>query len=237
MVVRADMTEGSETGLLCERVSQRLRDQIKRGILKPGDRIPPVTKLVKEWGVDYRTVDSAFDLLEKDGLISRKRYQRPVVTKNARPVYTLALVRWCGDPMSVALVNGIQRFCKESGQQFVPVDAYARHENFLNFLGHTPEGIDGILLMPFKTPEYLAAIRQMLDRGIQVVFVDRILPGLQVSSVAADHFNAGYIATRHLIERCRQPVYHINIQDGPSSCQEWRRGWVSAMQENCYFDC
>ena len=50
-------------------IRQKLADSILADELRPGQRLPNVSKLVREWNVHPRTIKSALDLLEQDGLI------------------------------------------------------------------------------------------------------------------------------------------------------------------------
>ncbi|MHC5058482.1 MAG: substrate-binding domain-containing protein [Planctomycetota bacterium] len=59
------------TPLLYERVSQAIRDQIDRGRLAPGDRLPPIRTLSCEFGCNYHTVRRALGVLEREGVVKR----------------------------------------------------------------------------------------------------------------------------------------------------------------------
>lgn len=50
-----------------------MRQQIRAGILKPGQKMPSLTKLNVERGIPQPTIIRAHDLLEREGLITRRR--------------------------------------------------------------------------------------------------------------------------------------------------------------------
>ena len=52
------------------RCADRLRDQIARGDLRPGDRLPGVHALARVWGVGSKTVVQALDELRAEGLVA-----------------------------------------------------------------------------------------------------------------------------------------------------------------------
>lgn len=58
------------------RVAAVLRRRISRGEWQPGDRLPALDVLVKEFGVGRITVRHALDLLADEGLIARHRDRR-----------------------------------------------------------------------------------------------------------------------------------------------------------------
>lgn len=54
-------------------IAEKIRKQVEREQLKPGDRLPTERELVEEFGVARMTVRHALDLLQVEGLIERRR--------------------------------------------------------------------------------------------------------------------------------------------------------------------
>src|SRR5262245_4304787 len=61
---------GPPSAPLYQRIHRGVRDAIESGTLRPGDRLPSVADLAKEWKVARLTVLKAFQGLERDGLLS-----------------------------------------------------------------------------------------------------------------------------------------------------------------------
>ncbi|MGI4788746.1 MAG: GntR family transcriptional regulator [Janthinobacterium lividum] len=55
-----------------EVLATQLRDQIRRGVLKPGDRLPSLTEISMKSGITSPTIMRAHTLLEREGLITRQ---------------------------------------------------------------------------------------------------------------------------------------------------------------------
>ncbi|MDE1674353.1 GntR family transcriptional regulator [Nocardia gipuzkoensis] len=55
-----------------ERIAGELRQQIQRGDLKPGERLPTEQELVSQFGVSLATIRQALSTLRTEGLISSK---------------------------------------------------------------------------------------------------------------------------------------------------------------------
>lgn len=53
-----------------ENIADDLREKIKRGDLKPGQKLATVRDLAKEWGVAYNTVSKAISLLKAEGVLT-----------------------------------------------------------------------------------------------------------------------------------------------------------------------
>ncbi len=56
-------------GLRYERVAEHIRDQVRRGVLRPGERIPSVRSLSRRLGVSVSTVVQGYGLLQDERLI------------------------------------------------------------------------------------------------------------------------------------------------------------------------
>ncbi len=59
-----------------ELIAAQLRRQIVRGVLKPGETLPPETQLMEHFGVSRPTLREAFRILEAETLISVRRGSR-----------------------------------------------------------------------------------------------------------------------------------------------------------------
>jgi DNA-binding transcriptional MocR family regulator len=56
-------------GLLYEQVAEHIRDQVRRGVLRPGERIPSVRSLSRRLGVSVSTVVQGYGVLQDERLI------------------------------------------------------------------------------------------------------------------------------------------------------------------------
>lgn len=219
---------------LYEQIRERIRESIHTSEFERGQRLPSVSSLVREWSVDPRTVKAALRCLEDEGLIRQQRGKGAYVVKTRdRAVQgTLLFVRWNSDPFCVGIERGAQKFGREIGAEPIIVDAGQCHENFLDVIAHPPAGVTGLMVLPFSDERYVHAVSDALRRGLKIVCVDRFLPSVRVSTVMADHFDAGYQGARHLIEQHGLPVHYIGTPTAPTSQMERTRGWAAAMQEH-----
>lgn len=55
-----------------EEVARRLQDLMQRGVLRPGDRLPPERELSVRFGVSRATIRQALEALQHNGLIDRR---------------------------------------------------------------------------------------------------------------------------------------------------------------------
>jgi GntR family transcriptional regulator len=61
-------------------VADRLRELIRNGTLRPGDRLPPGRELSEQFGVAIMTVRKAIDVLRVEGAVSSQQGRGVFVT-------------------------------------------------------------------------------------------------------------------------------------------------------------
>lgn len=231
-------------------VYQQIRNQLHKIIkdhgCEPGDRMPSMSFLAQRLKVNYRTVIAAFDCLEKDGVITRTQNKVAVVNghagneKSDLPKESSVAMSFVtchhNDGFCVDIANGITRFSQEQNCAYTMINAGASSEAFFDALAQPGENTHGVILLPFEVPGYVKAVQQAMKRGLQVVFVDRCLPGVDASFVEPNHFSMAYLPTRHLLEAHGRPVYYLGFVHSPSSCRDWVKGWTQAMAEYNFCD-
>lgn len=87
--------------------------------------------------------------------------------------------------------------------------------------------LDGVIAVTFDRP--LLALLQQLEARLPVVFMDRFDQEPNHHAVCSDHYMAGYLAGKHLLERGRQRIGVFGNNLPPN--QERLRGLRTAMAE------
>jgi GntR family transcriptional regulator len=72
-----------------QRIRHALRQELERGALAPGDRMPTERELVQRFGVAHMTVRHAIDGLVREGLVVRRRGSGTFVVRT-RPMFRSA---------------------------------------------------------------------------------------------------------------------------------------------------
>lgn len=230
---------------------QQIREQIQQNIISQnivdGEQLPSIAYLAKKWGVTYRTIKAAYDLLEEDGLISFENGKSVRVVSSRKSgtaseekrtaKFSLAYITCHHDDVYYSIAyQGIRNFCIENELELMLIDVGASHKRFIDTVLNPGEAIDGMLILPFETPGFEEAVRKSIAAGRKIVFLDRFLPDVEASSVEADHFSIAYQATTHLIMTHNMPVYYLAFVKSPSGARFWFRGWSSAMDTYGYAD-
>jgi GntR family transcriptional regulator len=77
---------------LTELISHDISERIKKGFIKPGEKLPSETEYAKNFGVSRNSIREAFNLLESSGLVIKRQGVGTFVTEN-RPLIKGGLER------------------------------------------------------------------------------------------------------------------------------------------------
>lgn len=62
-------------------------------------------------------------------------------------------------------------------------------------------GVQGLIIYAVDGPLDMPELRQLFDRGVPMVLIDRYFPGLAVDTVTMDNIGGGFIAVQHLVQQ------------------------------------
>jgi LacI family transcriptional regulator len=127
--------------------------------------------------------------------------------------------------------EGIVKYAAEHQLEVRNYTSALNHEGTLNFLNHIEDyGVDGAIVVPYHTPEYVAALSRLMERRFPLVSI-RTVPGISLNVVSANRGVGAYNATHYLIEKYKQPVYYICEPIETETEQTQCLGYQSAMCE------
>lgn len=109
------LTLDKDSQFIYEDIASKIEFQISKGLFKPGDQIPSLRKLSKDFGVSTKTVEQSYILLESKGLIEAKPQKGYYVKKNIRLFPEIefnksepVISTYSGDELVVKLYKGAQ---------------------------------------------------------------------------------------------------------------------------------
>ena len=88
--------------------------------------------------------------------------------------------------------------------------------------------VDGVIMMPIAASQ--AYLQTDIDRGLNVVCVDREPAGALIPSIRSDARVAAAVATRHLIRRGHQRIAMLHDDENIWTARERRNGYLDAMR-------
>lgn len=92
--------------------------------------------------------------------------------------------------------------------------------------------VDGMLMSISRETTDYEHIDAMLNRGIPMVFFDRVYPGQGRNTIIVDDYDAGKLATDHLISLGRKKIAHIMGSPKLNISKERLRGYHDSLKEH-----
>lgn len=225
----------SET--LYSAVMADIRQRIRQGALRAGDKLPPMSALALEYRVSKMTILLAVRELKAEGWLESK--PRSGVFVRQPPTLEAALtgkrlvallVTALDDPFYAMILQGAEAACREANFRLVVANSGNDPEREARQIEELSGEVAGLLLVPVYGRGNYAAYAQLLEKNIPFVFLDRSVAGLDAPLVASDNESAGYQGTRHLLELgCRE--ISVLTLDNVTSAQERLEGYRRALQE------
>lgn len=91
--------------------------------------------------------------------------------------------------------------------------------------------VPGALIIPATLDAKPATYQRLLDAGISVVVMDRMVEGLKVPTVVADQYMMGRLPTEHLISLGHERIVHLAMPRSSHLGRERIRGFREAMRD------
>ncbi|MBN1553453.1 MAG: GntR family transcriptional regulator [Phycisphaerae bacterium] len=191
---------------LAQQVARAVQQRISTGQYTPGDRLPPVRMLSREFGVSLNVIQRAVMELQRDGLVATHVGRGMVVLDEA------------GAGKAAILFGAIHPYTRE--QMFGSFlagyihEALAKHSNFAVVLSSQDDasaekhlakhlvanGARGLIVWP-TTDDPNGEFFTELSREIPVVLVDRLLPDADLPTVLLDYTACGRDIAQTLLEQ------------------------------------
>ena len=130
-------------------------------------------------------------------------------------------------------INGIESVAQQQGYHVL---IYLTHEDYAKevaFTRHLQNGrVDGVLMSLSDGNKDSAHLEEMKERGIPVVYFDRILDSCSAPRITTNDFESGYKATTHLIDRGCQKIAHLYFSKNLSIDTKRKEGYVQALKDH-----
>lgn len=194
---------------LWRQVVDALESRIKGGELKPGDRLESEEVLAVHFGASRQTIHKAVQELKRRGLVERKRRwgttiaEPPAESPSSSGLVAL-LFDYANDYPQGELMRGVSAGLGE-GQRIVLADSHGEFQQEANRLEECRSGVEGILAYPMADAHNDDLYREVVDASRQggppLVFIDRILEGVEADSVVSDNLEASQNAINWAVSR------------------------------------
>ena len=134
------------------------------------------------------------------------------------------------DSYFAQVIDGVEAVAQEKGYHILirlTHESYQKEEAILqDLLGGRA---DGILISVSSETRDSSAIRKLQEKGISIVFFDRVCDDIDTAKVVTDDFHSAYKATEHLISRGCRRVALLFISPDLSISHQRMEGYKKAM--------
>jgi DNA-binding LacI/PurR family transcriptional regulator len=230
--------------LLYQQIRNAILDDIRSGKLVPGDPVPSELELARNYGVSRITSKKALDTLQQDGLVIRERGRGTFVAVPRDPATTVLreptprrigfVVPDMSDTFGVQMLDGIEERVRALGYQLVLRRTHGRVSEEAEAISEfIASGVAGLIVFPVHGEFYNAELLKHVLAGFPVVLVDRVLPGIPVSSVCTDNVAAARCLTGVLLEHGHRTIAFVSPPPNRTSSIEQRlRGFRTEMRQH-----
>jgi DNA-binding LacI/PurR family transcriptional regulator len=196
-------------GLSTSTVSRALRDSYEIS--------PETKKLVLEYAekINYHPNPIALSLKEK-----RSRSIGVIVCEIANSFFSQT-------------INGIESIAYNNGYNVIIAqsrESYDRELLTLQYL--TSRSIDGLIISVSAETKDFSYFRELHEKGMPIVFFDRIVDDINTHKVIVDNYKGAYEATEHLIKNGYRNIAALSNAAVLSIAKERLAGYKAALTDN-----
>ena len=131
------------------------------------------------------------------------------------------------------MINGIESIAYNLGYHvviFQSHESYEREVDNTNYL--VSRKVDGLLVSLSSLTTDLHHFEELMEKGLPIVFFDRVPKEIETHKVVVDNFLGSYEATEHLIKTGRRRIAHLTSPIYLSITTERLAGYKKALEDN-----
>jgi LacI family transcriptional regulator len=130
-------------------------------------------------------------------------------------------------------INGIESIAQEKGYHVLIYITHEAVEKEVALINHLHNGrVDGVLISLSGSTKDYNHLKEFQERGLPIVFFDRVYEHLNTACITTDDYDSGYKATQHLIDKGCTKIAHLMFSESASIGNKRMKGYVDAIQDN-----
>lgn len=237
------LTVDSQSGVtIAEQIRQQLIWLITSGQLLPGQPLPSIRQLAFQTEVNLHTIRKVYLKLEEDGFVRTNRGKRAVVAAytaaslagiaGARRSHTIGVILPnLANPFYHQMLEGVDEIAGRDGCLVFVCSSRENPELVFRYLAQlSARHVDGIIVVSQDLGVKLPRASKEDGRStLPIVMVD--WPEADTDVVLLDLENAGYLATRHLVEHGHRRVGLLTVNKDAANITPVNLGYAKAMRE------
>lgn len=226
---------------LYQEVKDYLLELIKEHKNEPRYQLPSENQLALKFSTTRITAKRALTELQDEGYIYRIHgkgsFIQPDIASNKElhsNDFVCMLLPNLESHFITEMVSGAKQYLKEQGYQLIILSEIQKDLNESKLISRIVElGVKGIIVFPNSRATYNKDLLLLALNKFPVVFVDRTLQDLDISSVTSDHTEIGRKGAQLLFDRGCKNVGFISMPpEYSSSISQRLSGYEKAHAEN-----
>lgn len=129
-------------------------------------------------------------------------------------------------------INGIESVAQEKGYHVLIYLTHDSYEKEMSICEHLQSGrIDGVLMSVTTETQGYEHIAKLMDRGILLVFFDRVRHEIETAKVTTDDFVSGLNATEHLVQNGAKRIAYLSLSPNLSIDYKRKAGYLEVLHK------
>lgn len=130
------------------------------------------------------------------------------------------------------IINGIESIAYSKGYNIIISQSHESHDREIVNVNHlAARSVDGLIVSMASESKDASHLKVLHQKGMPMVFFDRITDEINTFKVKADNEQSAYEATRHLLENGFRQIAHITNSPNLSITRERLEGYKKALIE------
>jgi LacI family transcriptional regulator len=130
-------------------------------------------------------------------------------------------------------INGIESIAYNRGYHVIITQSHESEEREkVNVQHHASRSVDGLLISLASETGDITYLKDLVDKGLPIVFFDRITDEIDTHKVTANNYLGAFHATEHLIFQGYKKIAHITSSPSLSITTERLKGYKDALQKH-----
>lgn len=131
------------------------------------------------------------------------------------------------------VITGIQKVAYEANYNIILYITNDSSERELSIIENLSiSSLDGLLVSVSSNSDSSHHFQELIDKGISVVFFDRVVDSMKTSKVMQDDYNGAFEAVTHLIAQGYTKIAHIAGPKGLDFTEKRLQGYLDALKKN-----
>ena len=131
------------------------------------------------------------------------------------------------------VIAGMEKVANQAGYNLIisqSMESIAKEVVNVKTLYNTR--VDGLLVSLAYATDDISHFEELLDKGVPLIFFDRVFEHPQCTSIVIDNYRAGYEVTQHLISQGCKRIAHITASLKRNVYADRLKGYKQALSDN-----